>query len=207
LIVKPSTTYDACNHALGSNSRVRGSKKAESTLNRIEENNVQHLVDATKKAMVDENWYAALTMALSMPDMCGRLESPHKKSQERYEIWFTKYALESFELEIGGEMYVFLNPSDCYALRCAYLHQGEFGLEDQRARKVLGLITFRAPTKGDFIHFVSNDKVLNLKVDMFCTVICNGVEAWLKNMQTDSALLARLENLGRISKPGGQGYL
>jgi thiaminase len=100
LIVKPSTTYDACNHALGSNSRVRGSKKAESTLNRIEENNVQHLVDATKKAMVDENWYAALTMALSMPDMCGRLESPHKKSQERYEIWFTKYALECFSKSV-----------------------------------------------------------------------------------------------------------
>lgn len=168
---------------------------------------MQHLADAIKKAMTDQNWYAALTLALSMPDICGRLESPQKKSQARYETWFAKYVLSSFQFEIGGEMYIFLNASDCYALRCAYLHQGEFGLEDQRAKKVLELINFRAPIAGDFTHMVTDGSVLSLKVDMFCTAICNGVEVWMKDMQEDEAVSVRLEKLGRISKPGGNGYL
>jgi hypothetical protein len=168
---------------------------------------MQHLVDATKKAMLDKNWYAALTLALSMPDMCGRLENPEKKSQDRFESWFNKYALDSFQFKLGDEIYAFLNASDCYALRCAYLHQGEFGIEDQRARKALDLIMFRAPSEDDFLHMASNDSILNLKVDMFCKTICDGVEAWLANIHSDTTVLERLDELGRIARPGGNGYL
>lgn len=160
---------------------------------------MHHLVSATKKALSEKNWYAALTMALSLPDICGRLEDPTKKSQERFEAWWSKYALSSFKFQIGDESHEFLNASDCYALRCAYLHQGEFGIEDQRARKALARVTFRAPDPDDFSHLISNGKVLHMKVDMFCTAVCTGVEKWLVDVRENQVVQDRLGKLGKIA--------
>jgi len=161
---------------------------------------MHHLLQATRKAIADENWYAALTLALSLPDICGRLDHPTKKSQDRFEAWFRKYALDKFQIYFGEELYTFLDASDCYALRCAYLHQGEFGIEDQRARKALSRVTFRVPNPQDASHLISNGKVLHLKVDMFCESMCAGVEAWIREMDGIPDVQERLARLGRIAQ-------
>ena len=167
---------------------------------------MQHLLEATKKALSDENWYAALTLALNLPDICGRLENPKRKSQERYEAWYSRFVEHVFNFKFSEETHCFLTAADCYALRCAFLHQGEFEIEDQRAREVLTRITFRAPHPDDFTHLVSNGKILHLKADMFCTAVCDGVADWTFAVRTDQEIQERIRRMGRIALPGGIGY-
>jgi hypothetical protein len=80
-----------------------------------------------------------------------------------------------------GPLFTFLSGGDCYALRCAYLHQGEFGVLDQRARKALDEFRFTVPGDG-LVHNNRTDGALQLQVDIFCEQLCVAVEAWLASV-------------------------
>ena len=58
---------------------------------RIEVHEMRRLVESVQLSLSTENWYSALFVALSMPDICGRLEDPTKPSDERYMDWFRRY--------------------------------------------------------------------------------------------------------------------
>ena len=161
---------------------------------------MQRFIDAAKIAVATENWYAALALALSMPDICGRLENPAAGSQARFVAWFDKFLLKHYQSRVGvnRELYSFLCGADCYALRCAFLHQGEFGIDDQRAQQALERFHFTAPRHGCFIHKNQINNTLQLQVDAFCKDVCEGVEEWLVTVKDDAATLARMAKLATI---------
>jgi hypothetical protein len=49
---------------------------------------MENIIKAIKSSLESKNYYGALFVALSAPDICGYLESPADKSQVRYEKWF-----------------------------------------------------------------------------------------------------------------------
>ena len=137
---------------------------------------MQQFVDAVRKAIATSNWVPALTTALALPDICGWLENPAVKSQKRYETWFDGYMLHRYT----AHAHVFLSGADCYALRCALLHEGSDSTERQRARQALTRFRFVVPRPGDRVHCNQVDSVLQLQVNVFCEEICEGVEEWSK---------------------------
>jgi hypothetical protein len=162
---------------------------------------VQHLVEATRRAVADQNWYAALTTALTMPDICGRLEAPHSKSQPRYTSWYDRYLLSKYQLPVGPArvLTTFLTGSDCYALRCAFLHQGEFEIDGQRAREVLSRFHITAPRPGMLVHMnMANGDTLQLQVDRFCLDVCDAVERWLREVAANPDVQNRMDLLGAV---------
>ncbi len=162
---------------------------------------MEHLVGAIEQAVANKNWYAALSLALTMPDICGKLEHPKKKSQERFEPWYDKYLLSAYQSQIGPmrTLHTFLFASDCYALRCAYLHQGEFGIEDQRAQTALARFHFTEPPEGGSMHNNQFDNVLQLQVDEFCKDVCAAVRRWMDDVAANQEVQTRIEKLGRIA--------
>lgn len=84
-----------------------------------------HDVEAALKA---ECWHAALALALTIPDICGRVytaSEKNRKNRYRYSKWFDdfvnlKYGRYRFP---DGEKHYF-NGELCYFLRCAFLHSG-----------------------------------------------------------------------------------
>ena len=162
---------------------------------------MRNFIEATKAAVAAGNWYAALTIALTMPDICGRLEDPSKGSQARFVGWYDRYLLKCYQFEVGSSqmLHTFLCGSDCYALRCAFLHQGEFGIDDQSARQALEHFHFTAPRPGSFIHMNQYDMALQLQVDRFCLDVCDGVEQWLQDIQGNADIQARMGKLATIS--------
>lgn len=42
------------------------------------------LIKALEASVANKNWYGSLFVALSVPDICGYLESPTDRSQVRY---------------------------------------------------------------------------------------------------------------------------
>lgn len=161
---------------------------------------MQSFVDATRAAVAAKNWYAALALALTMPDICGRLEAPGTGSQARYVAWYDRYLLRRYQHPVGPSrtLHTFLCAADCYALRCAYLHQGEFGIEDQRAQQALTNFRFTPPRPGMVIHTNQMNNALQLQVDVFCNDVCVAVEEWQQKASENAEIRARLAKLATI---------
>jgi len=164
---------------------------------------MQNFIEATKKAIDNENWYAALALALSMPDICGRLEDPTKGSKARFVGWFDRYLLLHYKGTVGPgpdiAPHTFLSGEDCYALRCAYLHQGKFQIEDQRAQQALARFSFTPPYPNWDFDMNQKGGILQLQVAKFFRRVCDAVEHWLVDVQGDTDVQTRISKLGTIS--------
>ena len=114
---------------------------------------MHQFLNAVEEALQQRNFYAALTTALALPDICCWVESPPTSGQ-KYAAWFDKYVKEKYTYEVGANksQQVFLQGSDCYALRCACLHQGGDNIETQRARKILKDFVFIEPPAFGQVH-------------------------------------------------------
>lgn len=145
---------------------------------------MKRFTDAVCGALLQENWYAALALALALPDICSSLETPDKaerrKVGRRYARWFKTWLEPMHTMCTGADMrpHVFLNGNDCYALRCSLLHQGTDDIMDQQARDVLERFQFIAPVRGVVYHRNQIGNHLQLQVDIFCREIVNAVHSW-----------------------------
>lgn len=162
---------------------------------------MEHLVTAVRSAVDQSNWYAALGLALTLPDICGRLEAPGKGSRARYVAWCNEYLVPRYTAHLGpqGTKHVFLHGEDCYALRCAVLHEGADEIVTQSARKALDSFRFVAPLDESRVHCNQFNSRLQLQVGLFCEDICASVEEWMRiQLPNDPALVERIKRLMKV---------
>jgi hypothetical protein len=161
---------------------------------------MENIIKAIKSSLESKNYYGALFVALSAPDICGYLESPTDRSQVRYEKWFERYILDKYSFHIGPSrtLHVLLSPSDCYALRCALLHEGREEIIEQRAREALDRFHFIEPPQSGRIHCNQFNNVLQLQVDIFCQDIINAVHAWLEDTKENKDIQQRLNSVLKV---------
>lgn len=161
---------------------------------------MQRFIGATKAAIATSNWYAALALALTMPDICGRLDTPTTGSKARFEAWFDRFLLKQYQsiVGVGQPLHTFLCAADCYALRCAFLHQGEFDIDDQRAQQALERFHFTVPQPGFTVHKNQINNALQLQVDLFCIEVCDAVEQWLVSVADNGDIQSRMAKLAAI---------
>ena len=139
---------------------------------------------AIKKSLEVNNWYSALYLALTMPDICARLESENgKTSGQKYASWFDRYMLHKYQSNMGANRapHIFLSGNDCYALRCAILHEGAADITMQRCREALDRFHFTVVGS----HCNQFHSVLQLDVPVFCSDICESIESWLIDFSRD----------------------
>lgn len=163
---------------------------------------MERFTQAINKSIESENWYSALTLALTIPDICGRLSYPEFKKTEsakRYKKWFNEYLLHFYESPFHGEGFTFMSGGDCYALRCALLHEGRDDVTSQKARRdVLSKITFS--TTGSHRCHINGILILNLQA--FCSEICQGVKSWNEDYQDSSDVQDAIKELLTIHTQG-----
>lgn len=165
---------------------------------------MQNFIEATRKAINNKNWYGALFIALTLPDICGKLEFPELSSEKRYKDWFDRYMGAKYQYNDN----IFLSSNDCYALRCALLHEGSDDITQQRCQKVLEKFLFIS--EGPHCNYMQNNYVnsqrvkttLQLRVDKFCEDICDSVELWLKDMSADAVIINRIKNTIKVYDQG-----
>lgn len=157
-------------------------------------------IDAVCDALTHKNWYAALALALTLPDICGDLEKPKRGVGERYVQWWNSFVLFRYKGLLSSE--------DCYALRCSFLHQGLSDITKQTKRKVRTNFRFVHPDPRVPIppHLnlirAPGHEVLQLQVDVFCEDICAGVEQWeRKKLSKDPEIKKRASEMLRILPP------
>jgi hypothetical protein len=159
---------------------------------------LEHLVKAVRGAVAESNWYAALSLALTLPDICGGLESAGG-SRKRYVDWCDTYLVPTYTSQMDDGPYVFLGASDCYALRCALLHRGVDDITGTPAQELLDSFLFVSPPPWGLAHCNQSDAKLQLQVDIFCEDICVGVEKWLMDISAHNEVTAKMSQLMRIT--------
>jgi len=155
---------------------------------------MDRFVQSIENSVKTENWYAALVLVLTIPDICGWVETPIVGSQKRYEAWFEKYLLPTYKSPFHGSDFTFLSGSDCYALRCAFLHEGTDEILRQRARDVVSRFAFS--TTGS--HRCMFENVLLLNVQMFCAEVCAGTRQWIRDVSANPDAQSRLNELLQV---------
>ena len=158
---------------------------------------MQRFTKAVRAAAEAENWYAALSMALSLPDVCGRLEQPALGSKARYVAWFQRWVEPNYTSRVGypGTLHVFLCGEDCYALRCSYHHEGGGNIEEQRARKALHDFHFITPPRNGTVHMNQVGDTLQLQADIFANDMAAAVDLWATAVAGDAEIQGRLSAL------------
>lgn len=150
---------------------------------------------AVRKSLETHNWYGALAVTLTLPDICGKIDYPEIKSRERYARWFDEHLKPYYTTVNHRRVNVFLSGSDCYALRCSYLHLGGDDTTEQTARETYSKYWFTT----DNAHLINvNGESLTLNVRLFCTEVCNAVDAWASSRSANPVANQRFEALLRI---------
>ncbi len=159
----------------------------------ILEQKMQGFIDSINQSLENENYFAALTVALTLPDICGKLDSPDLSSSKRYSKWVDEFLRDSYSMEVMGKKHIFLSGNDAYALRCSFLHGGESDISTQRIQEVLEEFVFITPSVKEGIstgsHNIQINNRLILRVDMFCEDICRAVSLWSKENSTNNRIL------------------
>lgn len=169
---------------------------------------MKHLIDSVKSSIKTENWYAALILTLTLPDIAGKIEYPNSTSGDRYADWFNHYVGNNYKSMMGPQRieHIFLSGDDCYALRCSFLHEGKSEIKHQRARDILEDFIFIAPVQGSYFHCNQTNDKLQLQVDVFCGDIINGVRQWLEDISADAKKQLDLNNLLEIHQIQGTAF-
>jgi hypothetical protein len=154
---------------------------------------LRHFSDEVRSCLTTNNYYAALSLALTLPDIAGWIRSPEDGSRRRYTAWWNEYVLPQYRglTEVSG--------SDAYALRCAFLHAGSDITENQRAAEAIRRFKIVQPVVPNIsIHMNQMDNSMNIQVDAFCMEILNGLDRFYEDLANDSAMAGRADQLATI---------
>ena len=149
---------------------------------------MEDLINSLKMAMQNENWYSALFLALSLPDICGNIDHPNCNVKYRYKAWFDEYMLNNYKKDIGSKnkTHIFFNGDDCYAFRCSLIHAGSDNITKNTAQRIHD--KFRFSTTMPHLSDIINDKKLVLNVKTFCFEIQTAVTNWFEKSENISSV-------------------
>lgn len=105
------------------------------------------------RAFNADAFLSAISLSLTLPDVCGHRLFPDDGSRIRYEKWFDKYVasaymedgevMDDFEVKLHESPLCYFTGADCYQLRCVYLHEGSNAPHMEQGRTCFNLIQFR----------------------------------------------------------------
>lgn len=148
---------------------------------------MEHILLQTENCLDAGFYYPALISCLTIPDICGALNSDNGESNgEKYSAWYNRYVLphigdaitkvEGIDLPIKIKDSR-LNGNECYWFRCSLLHQGRTDHKKSEYDRIL----FIEPNSGISIgHDNLINNVLHINMKVFCFSVIMGARSWLE---------------------------
>ena len=155
---------------------------------------MRQFIQAIEISLNTQNWYSALALSLTLPDICGKIDYPNLHSRSRYSKWFDMYVGEDYKMTLEGETITFLTGNDCYALRCSYLHEGSNNVSEQTAREIITEKFVLMFSQGINFHKCSNRGKIVLFLPDFCKDIAEGVLKWINVIENEIDEIRRIKN-------------
>lgn len=160
------------------------------------------IIEEIQKSLKQENYLAALTMALTLPDICGKAAEPSLGTGARYKKWYKDNVVlhektsdpHEADMPYCGADMPYLSEEVIYQLRNSMLHQGNPNVDAKSIReeqcKVDEFILFVDEPYDSGLSVVSYEKELNekelkitnrkLEVNLVltCNRICNAAKEY-----------------------------
>ena len=151
---------------------------------------MMEFINDIKKSLKNKTYLSALTLALTIPDICSQVEAKKDDgNREMYIAWFNKYVYsEAFEFDKVEFREQAFDGNMCYALRCKVLHNGNLELKKANPGLQIRLDCFQLsiPASANYYHgykyaFVpcedgTKQTVTILAVDYLCEMLCDAAE-------------------------------
>lgn len=157
---------------------------------------MNRFTDSLRSSVRNGNWYVSLATALTLPDVCGGLIDATAASGSRYALWFDRWMSLKHTLSVPM-LYkdTHLSGSDCYGLRCKYLHQGSSDISARSKRTLDNFHFIVSPPNENAIHMNRVDQVLQIQVDIFCLDMAASVDEWALSVSTDDGVQRAISSL------------
>ena len=179
-------------------------------------NSIEPLLSEIEKALELRMYYAALHMALSIPDILSKVAyNLNKTSKQFYIKWFNEnvkdgvfgYLYSENPLHNKEDDTPRINGKMCYALRCALLHEGGNNIEDGTKIKEF-VLSF---TNEDFVrgnyagvepefdkngNYVGNNHYLYISCKGLCKDLVSAAKAFIKNNPNLNYQKVRINSYG-----------
>ena len=100
---------------------------------------LQRLIDDMNNALSANCYFAALSIALMLPDICGKVAYPDCKVGYRYKTWYDEF-VGKYEVPPTNEScpddtkMSYLSGEVVYSLRNSFLHQGTPNIEPEKIK-------------------------------------------------------------------------
>jgi len=168
---------------------------------------MKRFTDAGRKALRGDNLYVALSLALTLPDICGSMEDPGPgKSQKRYEAWFTKWLAPTY-CPHGST--VKLTAHDCFQLRCSLIHSGSSDIDAKKVQDIESIKFFDNTVRahlnyagGNKVNGVLQQTILQLNTEAFCNDVFDAVDKWDVAIAADATIQKEKAKLLTIHSSG-----
>ncbi|WP_418846564.1 hypothetical protein [Phocaeicola sp.] len=102
---------------------------------------IERIFDDVEKSLNANCYFAALSLALTIPDICGKAEYPTEtKNGKRYKDWYDRY-IGVYEIPPYNESVLeeykmpYLSGEVVYSFRNSLLHQGTPNIDNKRIRE------------------------------------------------------------------------
>lgn len=134
-----------------------------------------------EKALNAGCYQSALALALTIPDICGKVAYDSSAVGERYIKWFNKYVgcLDNIK-EFDGNA--------CYLLRCSYLHSGKIRVKNKSIKrfKLHVDVIMGEPNVHSSVICVGNKVELDIDIWDLCDSICRAALKFYNECNNDS---------------------
>ena len=141
-----------------------------------------------RKALEFDLYNCALALSLTLPDVCGKIEYPNEHSPSvRYKKWYVTYVKPLYtnlaEDASDGTMHevIWINENECWSLRCAYLHAGNYDVD----KTILQDLKLHAHKRNgeNYSHMIRNKIHLDMDVIDLCEKLCDAAEQYYNNIE------------------------
>lgn len=157
---------------------------------------MEFLLKEIEQALNSGMYFMALQSTLSLPDICGALQSSNGiATKSNYISWYDTHAKESSSNSISGE--------DCYCFRCSCLHQGT----TQNPNSSYSRILFLVPNNQSIFHNNIINDALNIDINIFCSNIISAVRKWELGVKDDPNYMRNYANLIKVYPNGLPPYI
>ncbi len=136
---------------------------------------MDELLDQIQTSVDSESYLLGLYVTLSLPGICGALESWNGRSTgSRYKSWFDKWVAPKYDKLLTGEQ--------CYAYHCGLFYQGR----SQHNHLGYSRLIFLEPNTNEVMHRNILNDAYNLDIKLFCDDMVASTREWLTSVKDDN---------------------
>ena len=143
------------------------------------------------KALKAEAYYSALFVCITIPDICGAIDSVDGEAHySKYIKWFDTYVADNYKNWLTGK--------EMYTLRCNLLHQGTANLQKHKYSRIV----FQEPNQYRYVDNMVIGDILIINVETFCSHIINGIIEWYNSAEHSPEFLRNYSKMIRRHPDG-----